>query len=204
MVLVMGAAGSAGAQNLLTNPNFDTDLSEWHLYPSYNDECTWYPATVSNPGSSGCASCFAPSFTMPLTRSHTGLYQCASVEVGDRIFAESYHQVPCSQSGAGVVRVSIQYFDEMNHTVQPGSDCVADGDDCAVWNRSRCDDEYVTAEWDMNTTMVRACVMMRVTNTIPSGQFWAAFDEAKLMPVMIFSDDFEETADTSMWSATVP
>ena len=48
------------------------------------------------------------------------------------------------------------------------------------------------------------CVVLKVSNTVPSGTYWAAFDEIKLMPVVIFADDFEKTADTSMWSATVP
>ena len=111
--------------------------------------------------------------------------------------AETRHLVLCGQSRTGVASLLL-HLKDINGDLGGVLRCAADGDECAYWNRSRCADIEVPAG------AVTACMFLLVTKDAAGGTFRAAFDNAKLVPTLIFADDFEETADTSLWSATVP
>jgi hypothetical protein len=126
------------------------------------------------------------------------LQQCVSVAGGERLFAEAHHLAPCGQGGSGFVMLRLSYTYADGSPVQRPSDCDADGYDCGIWNRSRCPDEHVPPTTDI------VCVILEVSKALPEDTFRAAFDEIKLAPILIFADDFEKTADTPMWSDTIP
>ena len=194
LALLMVTAGSADAQNLLTNPNFDSDLSGWTELPDSYGDCAWDLANLSGPGS-GCANCLNDKSGLMQTR--FSLKQCVSGVGGNRIFAEAHHLVPCGQGGSGVVRLRLFYMYADGSSVQLPSDCDADGYECAVWNRSLCPDEYVPPTTDF------VCVILEVSKAVPDGAFRAAFDEIILAPVSIFADGFEDSGDTVAWSTTI-
>ncbi len=184
---------SSNAQNLLENPNFDSDLAGWTEVPDTFGDCSWDPANLIGAGS-GCANCLHDRVGGP---SYFWLEQCVAVGHGDRLVVEAHSLFPCGQSGTGVANLRLFHKNQSSVTVRD-TYCLKDGNDCAAWNRSLCPHVYIGS----STTSL--CVMLEIYKDSVDDTFRAAFDGVRVMPVLIFRDDFEETADTSMWSATYP
>jgi len=198
MVLAMAATGSSDAQNLLTNPNFATDLSGWstdYLDGMFNPViqlggCSWDPANLIGAGT-GCANCYADE-----ENTWFSLHQCVPISGVDRLIAEAYHYQVCGTGGFGWPILKLMYY-ENGIFMDYVAECTADGGDCAVWNKSLCSGDPVP------TGATSVCVVLHIWNTSFGGIVRAAFDGIKLMPVSIFSDGFE-SGTTAAWSSQVP
>jgi len=189
VVLIIVAAGTADAQNLLTNPNFDTDLDGWGF--SGVGSLDWNPADVDGSASSGCARWSANSYT-----GAQSIWQHVVSNPGYHELSV-YIYVPSAQIVAPQPTIQMSFYSTP---------------DCAGGTRSG----YVTSQpvttfdsWVLVTISehwapTADCVGIDLRLGAPSGsESVAYFDAVTLITPIVFSDDFE-AGDTRAWSASVP
>jgi hypothetical protein len=203
LVLGVATAAPADAQNLLKNPDFDTDLSGWSSeyldgMPTFvppDGDCVWNPNDMGGSGS-GCADCLASTLGFNDANSWINLHQCVPIAGVAQLVAEAHHLAPCGQSGNGSPELTLLYY-ENGTFMDYAADCVADESDCDKWHRSRCPGDHVPS------SATSVCIVLLVSNSTSFSTFGVAFDEIKLMPGSIFDDDFE-SGNLSQWSGHVP
>ena len=184
MAMVLTAAG-ASAQNMLANPDFDTDLAGW------DGPAVWDPLDAFGSPSSGSATWINDY----AAGGSTIVRQCvnfASWIEGFELSAQVF--IPSGQPGAGYTYLTAAFFFDSDcgtYLTGLGSQSFSDFDNWALVNLTG---------W---TPVGAASVQIAIANqkTAP-GDFQTYGDAIYFAgnPEMVFADGFE-SMDTSEWSA---
>lgn len=183
MSLLTGFASTAGASNLLTNPDFDTNTNNWFAQ-SVNDPLAWdgLSNVVGAPGSGSALVADTAPFAFT-----GGVTQCVTTGVvaGTLYNISGWIRIPSGQPSNGGAFISLSFYD--------GPNCNNNALDVA--NAS-----FFPVEYD---------VWKRVTKTLlaPSGTlsawvyltvgkpdaqtFAASFDGISLQPEVVFKNGFD-------------
>lgn len=193
VLAVVFPASFALGQNLVLNPDFDTDVAEWT--PSYQATLGWDPLDADGDLSSGSAlvTCTADS-----PNDSNGAYQCIAGLSGD-VF---YHfaadiLTPSGQSETGHAHLLVQWYSEPDCTGQLGvfSTYGFPSTTADVWLT---DHGVDLAPSGTQTARLR----LSVWKNEAGGTLDAHFDNV-VFEAWIFVDGFD-SGDTSVWSSTVP
>ena len=184
----------AWGQNLVVNPDFDSDVSGWSTSATASIE--WDPLDAEGDPASGSALVTNRSTT---ALDATGAWQCL-----DFIEAEAFYRlaaevlVPSGQSETGYAELLVQWFDtpgcgggQLGLNTTPGV------------STSTPDAWYLDAgvvEAPAATQSAR--LRLSVLKIEDSGSLEAHFDNVEFVE-LVFFDGFE-SGDTTAWSAVVP
>jgi len=195
LIVMLLCSHQLAAQNLVVNPDFDTDVVGWS--PFYDIDFIWDPLDYQGDPSSG--SGFAASTDAP--GSNSGIVQCVEpIVAGEAYGLSGWLNVSPSQAGDGYVGLFVWWRD--------GAGCTGTQTNALVT-------PYVasTTGWEQQTAApevapagtVSATLYLNITKSSPLGvDYYVYFDGIDLHPAgSVFSDGFE-TGDTSRWSTAVP
>lgn len=195
LIVVLLCSHQLAAQNLVINPDFDTDVVGWS--PFYDIDFIWDPVDYQGDPSSGCG--FAASTDAPVTNS--GIVQCVEpIVAGESYKLSAWLDISPSQEGDGSVGLFVWW---------------RDGAGCTGTQTHALATPYVgsTAGWEQLTAApevapagtVSATLYLNIVKSSPLGDdYYVSFDGIDLHPaVSLFSDGFE-SSDTSAWTVTVP
>jgi hypothetical protein len=188
-VLIIVAAGSANAQIVLTNPNFDTDLEGWTFSGAGSAE--WNPADVDGSGSSGSVRWTATSYT-----GDQAIWQHV-VSVPGNHEVSVYIYVPSGQLVAPQPTIQMSFYS--------APDCAGGTRDSFVTSQPVTTfDSWVLVTIPEHWAPTADCVAIDLRLGAPSGsESVAYFDAVTLITPIVFSDGFE-SGNTSGWSASIP
>lgn len=175
---------------LLSNTQFDTDVSGWTASPPTTID--WDPLDVDASLVSGSA--LVTNFSDTVGDS-TGARQCASgiseaitYEVGARIY------IPGSQTETGRADILVQWYSDMSCT-----DFISTASSSSV--QTTTPDEWLPVSGLLQAPAgcQSARVRLSVRKEEDSGSLAAHFDNVIFVSTLIFADGFE-SGDTSAWS----
>ena len=191
ILMVTAVAPPAIAQNLVVNPNFDTDPSGW------TGPGVWDPLDVDNSPNSGSATYINTSAG---TAGFAFVRQCITVDptaIGYDIVARTY--VPSGQAGTGFARVDLVWFTDSlcndyltyEEFLPPGLFDTWEQAGGPAFRPSTAQSVWVSA----------------VNQKFDAGNFQVYVDALSLQPhvssTMIFGDGFDSGSQAA-WSASVP
>ena len=195
LIVMLLCTHQLAAQNLVVNPDFDTDVDGW--IPFYDIDFIWEPLDCQGDPSSG--SGFAASTDAPT--SNSGIIQCVEpIVAGDWYGLSAWLNISPSQAGEGSARLFVWW---------------RDGAGCTGTQTTALATQFVasTAGWEQQTAIpevapagtVSATLYLNITKSSPLGvDYYVSFDGIDFHPAAsIFSDGFE-AGDTSRWSTAVP
>lgn len=192
VVVVACMAASVSAQNLITNPDFDTDVSGWS--PSSSIDWTWQSDDYQGSPISGSGL----AVQIGGTGSSVGIIQCiGSVSPGEYYRLSTHVDFPSGQLGEGTVSAFVWWYDGPACTGSQTTALVTPStSSTAGWEQLSSAPEQAPA----GTESVWVYLLMTKSNSNPS-DFEAAFDgvELRALPEMIFADGFE-SGDVSRWA----
>jgi len=175
---------AASAQNLLSNPDFDSDLAGWYTF------ATWSSEDWQGSGTSGSATLVN---SLPSSGTDTLAKQCVelpTLEEGYEI--RGWLMSQSADGGAGSTKVGIVWFD------QPGCATYLDGVDSANvdadtgWNEVRFS---ATPHAGTESAEISAYIYKNVG----AGTLAGYLDHVALLPSAVFADGFE-SGDWLEWS----
>lgn len=191
LAVVVGPTAAHG-QNLVANPQFDSDVSEWAADATASIE--WSPADAGGSPSSGSALVNNLSAT---ANDSSGAYQCV-----DGIVAEVFYRVasevmiPGGQVETGFAHLLVQWYSGpgcsgfLDLAVTPGVSTTTPDAWYAIHT-------FAVAPVSAQSARLR----LSIWKNEDSGMLRAHFDNVELER-WIFVDGFE-SGDTSAWSGTV-
>ncbi len=188
-LLAVLAASPTVAGNLLTNRDFDVDLSGWWSIGQ------WDPADATCLPDSGSVRW---TNTSPSTSGAMFLHQCVELPPGTPpvLEARSWMWIPSGQSGGGYAQLGVWFFDGPGCT---GGQVASHGqqlDLVGPWT------EVVLSI--PSEHLVAPSVRVWVVNQkVGAGTFQVYADHLWLGPPLVFEDGFEH-GSTGMWSNTLP
>jgi hypothetical protein len=192
-ITIVFPATQAWAQNLVMNPDFDTDVSGWITESTATID--WNPLDADNDPSSGSALVTNVSDT---PGDSTGAHQCIEGVTGEAFYHFSSDiLLPGGHSETGYAGLFVQWNDEPGCSGYLGSEFSSDVSTATpdVWYR-------VTniAQAPMGTESARLRLSVRKFEDF--GTLEAHFDNVEFEE-LIFVNGFE-SGDTSAWSGVGP
>jgi hypothetical protein len=190
---VVSMPTAALGQNLVANPQFDSDVSDWATNATASIE--WSPADADGSPSSGSALVTNLSTT---ANDSTGAYQCVDGIMGEapyRVAAEV--MVPGGQVETGFAHLLVQWYSGpgcsgfLDLAVTPGVPTTTPDAWYAIHT-------FAVAPVGAQSARLR----LSIWKNEDSGMLQSHFDNVELER-WIFVDGFE-SGDTSVWSGTVP
>jgi len=202
MLLVLGmalAASGVCAQNLLDNPDFDTDLGSWSCGAS-NGIAVWDPRDVDGALDSGSLRIDNDA---PSPSAKVSCFQCLPVMEGVsyRLAASVYFADEVGFALDGSARIQIMFSDDAACV-----NVVGFGDVGILNSNPGIADAWVplTTQWNLapvGTTY--AGVALITWANIQDNPIRTHYDTAALTQELIFADGFE-SGGTSVWSGSAP
>jgi len=183
VVAAIGIISSASAQTVLTNPDFDTDLSGWI---SLNEPYTWTSSDWQNSPTSGSALALPdPGLTEPSV-----IAQCLPVSQSVPIEASAMFKAGDEPIDTAI---ELQFFSSTDCAGGPAID-------------SALIEDYVPSGWDRLavtalTPQGTQSVSLRISVVLTSLADWGLVDHATLN-AGLFGDDFEAGSPTG-WAQVV-
>jgi hypothetical protein len=98
------------AQNLLLNPNFDSDLSHW-IVPQSFEAAMWQAADADGSGSSGSVS-LRNTYSQPAASGGGAIEQCVPVVAGKTYDFGAKVQIPGGQANTGFVQIFLSWYSD--------------------------------------------------------------------------------------------
>lgn len=191
VILLACCASSAIAQNLVTNPAFDTELAGWD---SLAGSGQWDPLDAGGSVSSGSALITGAG---PGTTLSQVLAQCIQVVSGWHYDFGSRAFVPSGMSASAYAFVKINYYSDSLCSkfvsAEGGSTLLFDVD---IWTEI-----FGTEQVPDGANYVRIALAVGKDSDDPVVS--VHHDDVYLMAATIFTDGFE-TGDTQAWSSTMP
>ncbi len=191
LIMATVAAANVSAGNLVQNPGFDGDITDWFLHSDPNMEVEYSTEDASGNPASGSASV---TNHHPEAATVKGLSQCISVVEGFEYRIGAEIMVPSGQGIAGFGGVTVYWYGD------PG---------CSSYITGLLVNSDVTGAWtsvvDYRTApsgAQSARVYVTVHKADVGGSLNALADDVGFEPVL-FHSGFE-SGDFSGWSATIP
>ncbi len=190
---VVVSAAFAWGQNLVSNPNFDTDVAGW--LPVATADIMWYPLDADGNPASGSALVTNLSTT---AGDSTGARQCIEDITGGEVHSVAAEiLVPGGQSQTGRANLLIQWYELPNCSGFLGLSSTP-------WIYDSTPDVWYPS---FNTTVApsgahSARLRLSVEKDQDSGTLLAHFDNVEFSKDQVFGDGFE-SSDTSAWSSVV-
>jgi hypothetical protein len=191
----IAAAPCALAQNLIANPDFDSDVSGWNPLGE-NLTIEWSASDYDGNPSSGSllgTNTAAPSANLAVD-------QCVgSITPGESYRFAGWVKAPSGQTSTGIVQM---YWYWRSSPSCGGTQTLAQS---TSWANEADDWTYLSTNTEIAPEgAVSAQVALSIYKTSPvPGTFQAFYDGIDFRKTGIFSDGFE-LGTTQLWSATVP
>jgi len=184
---VVFLAAAAGAQNLLSNPDFDTDLVGWTTFAAWSSE-DWEGSSSS--GSVTLLNNLVSPGTDILARQ---CIELASLEAAYQL--RGWLMSQAADGGAGDMKIGIAWYSQPAcATFLEGIDTADVGADTG-WNEVRVD---LVPHVDTKSAEITAYIY----KSVAAGTLAGYLDHAALLGPAIFSDGFE-SGDWFEWSLAV-
>lgn len=190
---------SADSQNLIQNPNFDTEIPPWSAFSDTTGMTLWDPFDADGSGSSGSAwvTNFAPDDIV----TGAGVRQTIPmVEGGQEYVFDGRVFVASGQARTADVIIELNFYRERTDTgcqnfISPPNVDEHDGT-FDTWELLRV---VTTAPADA----ICARLFMATYKHQAGGEFEAYVDNVRLLPASIFADGFE-SGDLGGWPTQNP
>lgn len=193
VLAAMFVAPVALGQNLASNPNFDTDVTEWA--PFATASIVWNPLDADGAPASGSALVTNLSTT---AGDSTGARQCIGGITGGTVYRFAAEiLVPGGQSETGRANLLVQWYD------QPGCSSGQVGMFLTPWVTDATPDVWHTSSDSAEAPSGAQSARLRlsVLKLEDSGALDAHFDKV-VFKEQLFGDGFE-SGDASAWSSVV-
>ena len=194
-IAIFFACPLASAQNMLTNGNFNTDVSGW----SDRSYITllWSADDVNASPSSGSAEVINAH---PNAAVGAGISQCSTFPVtpGEAYLFRGDVLIPSGQTISGSATIGTYWTDGPDCTgvrvgIQPRSGTSTTG----AW-------VHLESGWEIaDVDAVSVVFLAFSTKADAGGTLVAKFDELYLVPEVVLTDGFE-SGNTNAWDVTVP